>query len=466
MRTILRLTGRQHATLRAHLLPGDGNEAVALALCGRREGDDRHVLTLRTIVPVPHDRCMVRTPDRVTWPTDLLPPLLQEAAKRGYAVLKIHSHPGGWAGFSDVDDESDRELFPSLYGWMDDERPHASAILLPDGRIIARTVDPEGEFRAVDCVAVAGEDVHFWHRGDHLGVVPEFARRHAQAFGAGTTAMLRKLSVAVIGCSGTGGPTVELLARLGVGELVLVDPDVVEEKNLNRIPNTFAVHAAGKTPKVEALAEAVRAMGLGTRVVPIAENLFAPGVAARVAECDVVFGCVDSVDGRDLLNRLATFYLLPYIDVGVRLDADGSGGVDQICGTVHFLQPDGSSLLSRGLYTPEQLRAAGLRRTDSEAYTELLREKYIIGVQEDRPAVVSVNVLYAALAVNELLARLHPYRDDGNAGFARYGLSLTQARLMAEGDGEPCPVLAKHAGRGDVRPLLGLPELSTPSVAA
>lgn len=34
----LRLTGHQHAALKAHLFPGDGNEAVAVALCGRRKG--------------------------------------------------------------------------------------------------------------------------------------------------------------------------------------------------------------------------------------------------------------------------------------------------------------------------------------------------------------------------------------------------------------------------------------------
>jgi hypothetical protein len=396
----------------------------------------------------------------------MLPLLFQEASRRGYAVLKIHSHPGGWPEFSSVDDDADRDLFPSIFSWTEDERPHASAIMLPEGRILARTVSPQGDFLPLDSVSVAGEDLRFWYPGDHLGLVPGFALRHAQAFGTGTTAMLRRLSVAVVGCSGTGGPVIEMLARLGVGELVLVDPDRVEEKNLNRIPNTFARDATQRRSKVEVLAAAVRAMGLGTCVVPLAKNLFDPAVATRVAECDILIGCMDSVDGRDLLNRIATFYLLPYIDVGVRLDADGSGGVDQICGTVHYLQPDGSSLLSRGLYTPEQLRAAGLRRTDPRAYEELLREKYIIGVQEDRPAVVSVNTLYAALAVNELLARLHPYRDDGNAAFARFGLSLTQARLLTEEDGEPCPVLARHAGRGDVRPLLGLPELSGSQVAA
>ena len=87
-----------------------------------------------------------------------------------------------------------------------------------------------------------------------------------------------------------------------------------------------------------------------------------------VAGCDVVFCRMDSIDGRHLLNKLATFYVIPYFDLGVKLVADGKGGVDQVCGTVQYLQPGGSSLLSRHVNTMEQVRAAGLYRTDPAAY--------------------------------------------------------------------------------------------------
>jgi hypothetical protein len=169
---------------------------------------------------------------------------------------------------------------------------------------------------------------------------------------------------------------------------------------------------------------------------------------------------MDSIDGRHLLNRLAVYYLVPYLDVGVKLEADGQGGINQICGTAHYLQPGGSSLLSRGVYSPEQLRAADLRRTNPVAYREQLRSKYIVGVAEERPAVVSVNMLFASMAVNELLLRLHPCRDDGNAPYASFCLSLTQGMIYQEPDGQPCERLARHAGRGDVAPLLSLPSLS------
>src|SRR5690606_8633235 len=159
-------------------------------------------------------------------------------------------------------------------------------------------------------------------------------------------------------------------------------------------------HDVGR-PKVEVVADAVRCMGLGTRVVALARSLFDPDAVLRVALSDVLFGCVDSIDGRDLMNRIAVYYNLPFIDVGVRLDADGEGGVEAINGTVHYLQPDGSSLLSRGAYTAEGLRAAAVRRADPELYEAQRKEKYVLGVEEDRPAVISVNTFFASMAVNE-----------------------------------------------------------------
>lgn len=461
MKTVLRMTGLQHAQLRAHLFPGDGNEAVALALCGRRAGDTRHILTLRKIVCVPYETCAIRTPWRVTWSTDVLLPLLDEAARRDMAILKIHSHPGDLAEFSETDDESDIDLFPSIYGWTDSRHPHVSAVMLPSGHVFGRTVSEEGEFAPLSLTTVVGDDLrYFFHPSSENVTVPEFARRHAQAFGAGTFNTLKKLSIAVVGCSGTGSPIIEQLARLGVGKLVIIDPDRIEVKNLNRILNTTMDDAQERRFKVDVLAQAIQQMGLGTKIVPFACDLHDPKVVKAVAECDAVFGCMDSVDGRHLLNRLAVFYSLPYFDVGVKLVADGVGGVEQICGTVHYLQPDRSSLLSRGLYSMEQVRAAALKRTNPMAYQDQLQEKYIVGVQEDRPAVISVNMLLASMAVNEFLARLHNFRDDGNSPFAVNRISLTQAQAYREAETAPCSVLSRHVGRGDVAPLLEMPELS------
>lgn len=456
------MSGRQHISLAAHLFPGDGKEAVAVALCGRRVGPEGVTLLVHKLFPVPYAECPVREPDRVTWRTDALVPILEDAAKRGLAVLKIHSHPGGYDRFSAFDDASDRELFSSVFGWVDSDLPHGSAVMLPGGRVFGRAALPGGAFTPFTRVTVAGDDLHFWDYGeDRRGDAGDALLRNRQLFGEGTMRRLKKLSVAVVGYSGTGSFVVEALARLGVGRLVVVEYDLVEEKNLNRILNTTREDAEAERPKAEVALRAIRAMGLGTEV-EVRGNLIDPDAIRLVAGCDVLFGCVDSVEARHVMNKLAAFYLLPYFDLGVRLDADGKGGIDQACGSSHYLQPGGSSLHSRGVYTMEEVRAEGLRRTDPKAYEGLLKEGYVKGVRVDRPAVISVNMLVAGVAVNDFLARLHPFRLDPNAEFAAQTVSLTQGEYLRFTDGDPCPMFAGKVGRGDVRPLLDMPELSEP----
>jgi len=452
----LTLTDGQHAELQAHLFPGDGNEAVALLLCGRSVGTERTRLVVRSIHLVPYNICE-RTPDSVTWPTDMLPGLLEQAVKYGWSLFKIHGHVR-FDRFSEIDDAADRDLFPGLHVWAGG--PHGSLIMLDRGRMFGRCVTENGTFVPLCHVNVVGDDLDYWPTLGRVSPVPEHARRVAQSFGSGTFEQLQRLRIAVVGCSGTGSVVIDQLSRNCVGELVLVDPDRVEDKNLNRIVNSRRADAVHARFKVEVLAAAIEALEFGTRVEQYPVSLFAPEAIKAVASCDVVFGCMDSIDGRHLLNRLATFYQLAYFDLGVKLEADGKGGVDQVCGTVHYLKPGGSSLLSRNVYTLEQVRAAGLYRSDPAAYRDLRERGYIKGVPEDRPAVIQLNSLIASLAVNELLARLHPYRLDPNEEFAIHRVSLSHGIYEHAVDGEPCTLLARHIGRGDVHPLLDMPELS------
>src|SRR5262245_43151875 len=98
----LSLTGEQHVHLRNFLFPADGKEAVAIILCGRREGDRRHRLLVREIHEIPYEMCE-RTPVQVIWCPDYVAPILEHAAAERLSVVKVHSHPGGYAAFSGTD---------------------------------------------------------------------------------------------------------------------------------------------------------------------------------------------------------------------------------------------------------------------------------------------------------------------------------------------------------------------------
>jgi hypothetical protein len=455
--TALRLSGSQHSELMSHLFPGDGREAVAVALCGRSGDRESELLCVNHLELIPYSDCSYRDPDRVTWKTSRLLSLRDRAMKHGLGVLKIHSHPGGWPEFSAWDDASDRELFPGIYAWTDTDRPHASAILLPDGRIVARVVDTENEFVPIKKVTVTGSTIRQWS-AIRPTVNAEYHQRTLQAFGEGTAAALSQLSVGVVGCSGTGSWVVEMLNRLGVRELVLVDPDTVEPVNLNRIVHATADDAIGGVPKVEVLRRAVLETGLGTRVEVHRSDVRVPAILKRLAHCDLLFGCVDSIEARNVLNRLAVYYLLPYFDVGVRLVADGHGGIDHIAGGVQYVHPDSPTLIERGLYTPEDLAETALRESDPVEFASQQERGYVRGVVVTRPAVASVNAFYASLAVNELLERIHRFRDESPVGIM---VSLTQLRFVTIEEATAPTGLSRHAGEADVAPFLGMPFLTS-----
>jgi hypothetical protein len=66
-------------------------------------------------------------------------------------------------------------------------------------------------------------------------------------------------------------------------------------------------------------------------------------------------------------------------------------------------------------------------------------------------------MMFAALAVNEFLARLHPFRNQPNSHFAYLPVSLSEMAILPEPETGDCPLLKRHVGRGDVSPFLDLP---------
>ena len=196
----LRLTQEQHQELRNHLFPGDGKEAVAILLCGRRAGSSRHIFTVREIHPVPYDQCQERTTAHVKWSTDILDALLPLVIANDFSIVKVHSHLTDWKFFSDTDDRSDENIFGSISSLLGDAACHASVIMVPSGEIFGRTIIAGKVGDSLSSIMVVGDDLNIYQpqRGN---LSEEFNLRHRQAFGEGTTTLLRTLSVAVVGCS-------------------------------------------------------------------------------------------------------------------------------------------------------------------------------------------------------------------------------------------------------------------------
>ena len=450
MNTVFALSGRQHAELQQHLYPGDGQEGVALVLCGRGRAGEAERLVARRVVPVPHDDVIVRAADEVEWSVEAhVLPLVEEMERDDLALVVVHCHPGGYPKFSGTDDEADRLLFPSVHSWLDSPGGHGAAVMLPGGAMFGRTVDPAGRFAAFGRISVAGDDLLFFPEPCPPTVVPAAAKRVRQTFGSGTYALLRSLRIGVVGCSGTGSIVAELLARNCVGDLLLVDNDIVEGKNLNRILNSRAVDAERGAAKVDVLAAAIREFGLGTMVEPVKASLLDAVGFERVSTCDIVFGCMDTAEGRHILGQICSAYAIPLFDVGVHIEPNGTGGISHAVAAAHYIQPGGSSLLSRGIYTGEDLDAEAARRTAPEDYDRRIAAGYLTAVEEDRPAVMPINMMAANLGVLDFLARIHSFRLDPNARFAGQTMSLTHGYYEQVPDGVPCKIMARLVGVGD-----------------
>jgi adenylyltransferase/sulfurtransferase len=111
----------------------------------------------------------------------------------------------------------------------------------------------------------------------------------------------------VVGAGGLGSPVIQYLAAAGVGELVVVDDDVVERSNLQR----QVVHrdADVGTPKAESARAFVEALNPDVDVKARGERVGPDGAASLVADADVVVDASDNFPTRYLLNdacRLAS----------------------------------------------------------------------------------------------------------------------------------------------------------------
>jgi len=133
------------------------------------------------------------------------------------------------------------------------------------------------------------------HRPEHVEVeVPD------TSLDPELRARLRECTVAIIGCGGLGSNVAEMLVRSGVGRLVLVDFDVVDERNLNR---QFFFRDQIGMPKVIALAENLRRIRSDVRLDTVQERASAETlVGISRGACAIVEAVDDAATKAMIVN--------------------------------------------------------------------------------------------------------------------------------------------------------------------
>ena len=117
--------------------------------------------------------------------------------------------------------------------------------------------------------------------------------------------------ITVIGCGGIGGETIEMLARMGIGELVLVDKDAFDLSNLNR--QTMASIAALGLDKEAVAAEKVRLINPYVKVTTYNEHVDQSNIDKVIGDSDIVIDALDNVLTRVIVSRKAKEKGIPYI---------------------------------------------------------------------------------------------------------------------------------------------------------
>jgi molybdopterin/thiamine biosynthesis adenylyltransferase len=157
------------------------------------------------------------------------------------------------------------------------------------------------------------------------GIVPERYARNMRTFSLEDQAALLQARVGVVGLGGLGGTVVEVLARMGVGHLRLVDGDRFEDSNLNR-QLLSTVEGLGQL-KSEAARARVSRINPSVDVTALSEFVTAENAEAVLAGCDVVVDCLDTLRTRFVVEDACRRIGCPLVSAAV---AGSSGHVTTI----------------------------------------------------------------------------------------------------------------------------------------
>ena len=136
------------------------------------------------------------------------------------------------------------------------------------------------------------------------GLFPlRYRRQRNHLAGRGQMRLLRS-RVAVIGCGGLGGHIFEMLVRLGVGNLLVIDPDFFVESNLNR--QLLATTATLGRYKAEVASERGGIINPVVTVEALIQSFQSQRGAQSLASCDLVFDALDSIPSRLQLAELCS----------------------------------------------------------------------------------------------------------------------------------------------------------------
>jgi hypothetical protein len=411
------MSGSLWAQLEAHLFPGDGDEHGAVIAAGivqtargtRLLARELH-LARDGVDYVPGERGY-----RMLTPTFVRDQILRCRDGR-VAYLAVHCHGGiDRVGFSSDDLRSHERGYPALVDLLDGQ--------VVGGLVFARNAVAgdiwlaNGRRVELSSATIVGRPIRtLFPMPRRTPTADPTYDRQARIFGDRGQHILRRQKVAIIGAGGSGSLLVEYLARLGVGNAVVIDPQRIEPSNLPRVVGSRRWDAHTWLT-ADARPELVRRLGtyLANRKVRIARRLARQAnstmgieaivgsivdddVAQRLIDCDYLFLAADSMQARLVFNAIVHQYLIPGVQVGSKVTVDHqSGTILDIFSVMRPVTPDLGCLWCNGLINPAALQ--------DEALSEEQRrhQRYIDEPTVTAPSVITLNAVSASHAADDYM---------------------------------------------------------------
>jgi molybdopterin/thiamine biosynthesis adenylyltransferase len=196
---------------------------------------------------------------------------------------------------------------------------------------------------------------------------------------------------------------------------------------------------------------------MGTLVRAVWGSVCDQEIAPLLRECDAVFGCTDDYLGRVTLNRLAVWYYIPVLDMGVVVDSEG-GTIREATGWVTILLPGNACLRCRERIPQDKLESQQLQRLDPKRHAALVREGYVRELGQPDPAVVMFTTAIAARAIMEFMQLITGFMGDDRTAtevLERFHESEVRTNSRPGQEGCYCTSPAQW-GRGDEQRFLDL----------
>lgn len=448
----LTLPPRLWDDLAQHLFQDNGGEHGAVILAGRSTGPRGPRLLGRELLLAIDGVGYI---DGTTGYRALSAAFVRDAALRArderLAYIAVHNHLGTTTvGFSTVDLASHERGYPALNQITG--QLVGAVVFTPQAAAGDLWLPDRTRHELAEVVVPGNNIIRLRPRPASPALVDPLRDRQARLFGDRGQETFTRLRVAVVGLGGVGSLVVELLARLGVGNLVLIDDDLADDTNLPRLVAAEPTDV-GK-PKIELAARNARRANPRIDLTLIPERVEHPAARHALTGCDWIFLAADTHAARHWVNDAVHRHLIPATQAGVKIPVDHHGQVGQIHAVTRLLIPGKTCMWCDGLIDPTEL-AIDMHPDQVRRHARYLDEI-------PAASVITLNNLAAAEAVNHFMlantalhsdntdtpAVLHrPRSRDRDLVVSRQDPSCPACTLNGPlGQGEPEPATDQHRG--------------------